>query len=315
MKSPKRPWTRLEKSLCLAPLLLALLGGWFWWQRGNEADIPLFVPGLNFVRYVRFSPDGRRLLVVFNHKNPRIPRGEELNPYVNQIDDTAVYDVATRSKVYDLRSPASGGEIEWPVWSPDSTLIAARGDSFIGIWNARNGQLQRSWPYHFQFIDNRDEPRVEFSSDGKSVFGEETPRVVFDVHTGKPVHRVVYEPDRLFNLAHNLGVVQSENAVEVRAVPSQSVVWKHVLSHSDCQWEWSPNENRLAILEADGDQGEDKYFLQNRVLTVFDVKGAVVFRHAWKLWNGSPASLDWSPDSKRLAVGLADGVKLVSVES
>ncbi len=315
MKTSRRRFSRAEKSLWLAPLLLALLGGWLWWRQRNDTKILVQTAELNYVRHVRFSPDGRRLLVVFNHKNLHIAPGDELNPLVNQIDDTAIYDVGNRSKICDLQAPASIGEIEWPVWSPDGTRIAAGGAGAIGLWNARNGQFQKSWPYHFKTDFAFNAPRVAFSRDGQSVIGQENPRAVFDVQSGKQVRRVVgsFESNGL-SATRALSATQIGNTIEVCDARSHLIVWTRDLSHAECVFGWSPDGKYLAVLEGDGDAGEDGYFLQWRTLTIFDAGKRTVWQQSWKSLDGSPCCFDWSPDSKQLAIGLSDGVELMPVE-
>jgi dipeptidyl aminopeptidase/acylaminoacyl peptidase len=183
MKAQKRPWTRAEKLLFLAPLLIACASAGVWWRQSTTPQISVDAPSIAFVASAQFSPDGNRLLVVSNDKK-------------TMRYGCAVYDVETRSKICDLQSPPSlstgpnYGVSDEPRWSPDGTRIV-NGHSTgpqIGVWNAQSGILQSSWLY--STADTLDYGCLaSFSRDGNQIIGHGIPITIFNARSGAALRR------------------------------------------------------------------------------------------------------------------------------
>jgi WD40 repeat protein len=213
----KRPWTRGEKSLFLAPLLfLAFAGGAWLWQSSRPVTIK--VGNFGEMRHLEFSPEGKRLVGFFYDSMMRTRFAK-------------VFDVQNGSTVSDLARPPRLGAnaalypqtppyLEAPSWSPDGQqIVASYSDLYwhkaspiddwirrsplvsrrpfdqqlqdresyiskIAIWNAENGEITGNYYYGPVNEDSISE-KVRFSEDGKKLIGEGKPSATFDAYTGK----------------------------------------------------------------------------------------------------------------------------------
>lgn len=185
-KSPKSPWTRAEKSLLLAPLLIALAsGGIWWWQKSRAVSIPA-----KYVETLHFSPDGRFLAVGDSLQLPN-------KPYTGVV---TIYDAQSGAFVCDLKVPRPWSNLLEPVWANHGSIIAASVfdltpgslTSSVGktnyvyklaVWDVPSGRLRFYAPVapanEWAWIS-----KSHFSRDGRFLFAENDPPAVFSAQTG-----------------------------------------------------------------------------------------------------------------------------------
>lgn len=258
-RSPKRLWTRAEKSLLLAPLLIALASGavWLWRERP---------PTLRFaadeqVTALEWSPDSRRLAVA---TLGTLSGSRYAEPSL------FVFDARTGTKICALQPPPLTPTMRtglmlspspwWPSWSPDGTRIASgyhvakgavglkynspRPDYIekIAVWNASNGTLQSDWLYGTPKGGNFGAD-VVFSLDGRQLIGSGSPPALFDARSGARVRRFGSQQtikSRL-NTTQTLAALYGENPLfEVRDLRTGRVLWKPAVDYLDfySSFEW-----------------------------------------------------------------------------
>ncbi|RYG67387.1 hypothetical protein EON80_13665, partial [bacterium] len=201
----RKAWSTAEKWLLLTPLVFVVLAGGLWrWQQSRPKSIELPVPAM--FGALSFSPDGKRLAVMFEAPKPQGGLG-------------SIYDVKSGDELCQLgRLPAEPnlGGIKFaifhaPSWSPDgSRIVAAYDDDTKGptqipippasttggkpvfrknrvgkfaFWNAATGNLQGDHLYAPSHEDSNG--RVAFAKDVKKLIGYGTPLSLFDAANGR----------------------------------------------------------------------------------------------------------------------------------
>jgi len=228
----KKRLTRGEKLLFASPLLFLALAGVVWLRPPMLPDA-LVLPDSHSVNRMNFSPDGKRLMALFQAPSATVPFGR-------------VYDVESASVVSVLETPRSvinasnpwamAQRYAWLDWSSDGTRVAANtfGDRMksnrIAIWSADSGKLEGDYLYPPNKDTDKDGP-LRFSTDGKTMIGEKNSRPVFEVATGKILKKAELLPNRngnsrarlsAVNQQLGLGVVGNFNVVDSK---TKRVVW------------------------------------------------------------------------------------------
>jgi dipeptidyl aminopeptidase/acylaminoacyl peptidase len=316
----KKSWSRAEKALLLAPLLIALTAGaGALWRRQPAGSIE--VPDIGNVHSLTFSPDGKRL-AVFGRDN-RFPRARVMSPIYPWVGQ--VFDIETGAKLSELETPPVAAsrnrfsilhapQYDWPNWSPDGTkIVTSYRDGTLGttrrpktasapitpatvhslfnqvgkfvIWDTKSGKLRGN--YLYAPLHEESAGFVEFSKDGKKLVGSGAPLTFFNAATGARV-RVVKGSFAtkwgMFNDKLKLCGVANENRsqLEVVDVDTNQILWKTQLPATYITHRW--RDDVLVIM---ADQGP----------VLWDAKTRSVVPSP----PGSPRNLVFSPDGGTLA--------------
>ncbi len=244
----KRPYTRAEKALFLAPLLFVLLGVGAWWWKSL---LPVSIE-VGEVREIAWSPDGRKLLVSTCR-----------NRYV-YANAAAVYDTQSGSLETRLSVPIVAMSLENLAWSPDGLQIAAGTTRFlkgplrlkvkgkiernqpgeVSIWNAATGAQTRVFSYaspqEWQW------PYVEWARDGR-LWGVGLPPALFDAATGRrarhfgpPITPPLYQRSQ-FNPDHTLLWTSNLTNAALYEIPSGKLVRRMKFSDTP-SIRWGPGD-------------------------------------------------------------------------
>ena len=254
----KTPWSRADWVLVGLPsLVFAAIAATLWRQAPGANTIFLADAYVNSdpsqrsssVSALEFSPDGRRLAVVYQDRNNE-----------NRV---TLFDVATLQPNGELRFPSSFPGFA-PAWSPDGKQIAGiyntapipvavvpgkraqyRYSTEAALWDATSGQLIWRVPYAPP-TENAFARHIAYSPDGRTLAGQGNRLVMLDAQTGAPIRsfNTSFKPagQSLFNSDQTLFAATNRrrNQLEVRDATTNKVLWKTRAS-SLLPWAWSQN--------------------------------------------------------------------------
>jgi WD40 repeat protein len=224
----------------------------------------------------------------------------------NSKGQVQAFDANTGLHVIDFQAPHLQQRVEDVIWLPGGNAIAAGGDdSFVWIWNAVTGQLQRTYSGHTNWVIS-----LACSPDGKYIASGsyDTTVQVWEVVTGRqvviyPGHSdkicsVAWSPDGRFIASASYDrTVQIWEAVTGRLVytytghgsPVYTVAWspdgEHIASGDEggTVLVWP-----VALFESDGQQQQPSVVTYKQQNTYSYQKNPV-------------EAVTWSPDSRYVA--------------
>lgn len=263
----KRKWTRGEKGLVGVPaLLFAAVGLVLWRQVSVPPTIRLPDAETNHpsndpvVRSLDFSPDGRRLVVVYWNNSSNF--------------QNAIFDTRTCVQVGALQFPTAFPDTRLD-WSPDGSRIVGAYNmgggrvktkagttkfnskfSFnVAMWSAATCNLMWTAPYAPAPQDSA-VSQLRFSADGRVIVGEGRPLALLDAATGAQLGLAAshfksagwswLNRDRTL-LAQNNG---DATQIQVREARTGRVLWNPKVGRAGIFY-WSPSDV-LAISDFHG---------------------------------------------------------------
>jgi len=250
---------------------------------------------------VAFSPDGNLIAGAFGTGLTQNPMGPDPIP-----NDLRVWDIKTKSLIWTLKGNTH--EAGAVVFSPDSQLLAGGGDQ-IKLWDMKSGQLLRTiGPVGYSLW------KVVFSLDGKTIAGGdfEGKVKIWDVQTGRQL--------KTFNYSKHWvrAVAFSPDGTLVAGAGDDSVPAKN----------GNPEEREYTIKIWEVKSGKERrvmHSLGNNIRTLaFSPDGHTLasggYGNAVRIWdieNGTllrtlqhrdaVGAIAFSPDGKKLAAASDDG--------
>lgn len=301
---------------CALVVIGTLLGGLYFASSTGKVN--------NWVRSVRWSPDGTRLAVGSADKTVRLwdTRSWKLvwtvtdhQDWVRSVawsPDNAILATGDGSGTIILRDPETGKQIQtlqagvdalgYVAWSPDGSRLASAGEkNSVVIWDGKSGQKILTMSGHSSVITG-----VVWSPDGSRVAtsSADSKVVVWDARSGKSVYVLVGHSGWVNDLAWS----PDGKRLVSGADDGTLILWDTEAGESLAKLKgqadrifgvaWSPDGTRLASASLDGH------------VSVWDpeTKQSV---HSLDAQSEGVLTVSWSPDGAWLAVGTEENTVVI----